>query len=893
MSPSNLPHPASSFIGRDGEIAETLGLLQDGARLLTLSGPGGSGKSRLAIEVAARVTADFPDGVYWVPLAVIRESRQLLQTIAAALDAKDDLAEHIGGRQQLLVLDNFEQIIDAAPDLSALLEKCPRLCVLVTSRERLRVAGETEYAVPPLSSAEAVQLFCVRARTAPDSSVAELCTRLDNLPLALELAAARSSVLSPTQILARLNERLDLFRGGRGVEPRQQTLRAAIEWSCQLLDPAELELFTRLGVFEGGCGLDAAEQVAGADVDGLQSLVDKSLLRHTGERFWMLETLREYAVERLAQTPDADVLRARHLEWCIGFLQHAERNLLRGHADMAAAMEQEFGNIRAAVRYSVETGRIDRALELVRPRLFWQSVQSHTAEGAEWIETLLGRAEGVAPALRARVLRTAGDLLRVRGDLSGARDAMEQALAILESEGDRSAVAEASYTLGRVEMSAGAYARAEELTRAGLAAVQAGDEDQTLAELSSQLAELSYWLGDVAAAEQRATVVRNDARAIGNTHTEAETVRVVAMVERDRGGLDLARSLVADSVRLFRGLADGYCMALGLVVLGDVELRAGDPAAAYAAFAEALDLQRTLGQWSRIADPIWGVAAVAVAVGKLEVGAQLLGAEERLRTELAAPCQVSTDERRDDLRRTLERSVVREVLTRWWHEGRDLPRDEAIALALALALTSAQDPGPADTTVTRHKSTILRHEGEFWTVAFEGSKFRLRDSKGLRYLALLLAAPGQELHVLDLVTRANSAGGIRDARLEGVDELHDSRQTDAGPILDERAKTSYRERLRELDDDLEEAVAWSDAGRISRITEERDFLTHELAAAMGLGGRDRRAASDAERARINVTRAVRSALQRIREHDAQLADHLDATVHTGTYCSYVPDPRNT
>ena len=890
MSPSNLPHPASSFIGRDGEIAETLGLLKEGARLLTLSGSGGSGKSRLAIEVATRLTGDFPDGIYWVPLAVIRESRQLLQTIAAALDAKDDLAEHIGGRQQLLVLDNFEQIINAAPDLVPLLEKCPRLCVLVTSRERLRVAGETEYAVPPLSSVEAVQLFCVRARMEPDSSVAELCTRLDNLPLALELAAARSSVLSPTQILARLNERLDLFRGGRGVEPRQQTLRAAIEWSCQLLEPAELELFTRLGVFEGGCGLDAAEQVAGADVDGLQSLVDKSLLRHSDERFWMLETLREYAVERLAQTPDADALRARHLEWCVGFLQHAERNLLRGHADMAAAMAEEFSNIRAAVRYSLETGRIDRALELVRPRLFWQSVQSHTAEGAEWIETLLGRAEGVAPALRARVLRTAGDLLRVRGDLSGARDAMEQALAILDREGDRLAVAEASYTLGRVEMSVGAYARAEELTRAGLAAVQAGDEDQTLAELSSQLAELSYWLGDVAAAEQRATEVREDARAIGDTHTEAETVRVLAMVERDRGDLDLARSIAADSVRLFRGLADGYCMALGLVVLGDVELRGGEPAAAYAAFAEALDLQRTLGQWSRIADPIWGVAAVSVAVGKLEVGAQLLGAEERLRTELAAPCQVSTDERRDDLRRALERSLPRDVLTRWWQEGRNLPRDEAIALALAL--TSEQDAATADPTVTPQKSTILRHEGEFWTVAFEGSQFRLRDSKGLRYLALLLATPGQELHVLDLVTRTNSSGGGRAARLEGVDELHDSRQSDAGSILDERAKASYRDRLRELDDDLEEAVAWSDAGRISRITEEKDYLTHELAAAMGLGGRDRRASSDAERARINVTRAVRSALQRVREYDARLADHLDATVHTGTYCSYVPDPRN-
>src|SRR4051794_22896135 len=185
MSPSNLPHPASSFIGRDAEIAAALRFLQDGARLLTLSGPGGSGKSRLAIEVASRASGDFPDGVCWVPLAVVREPRRLLQTVAAAVGAKDDLAEHLHDRQQLLVLDNFEQIIDAAVDLVPLLEACPRLSVLVTSRERLRVAGEREYVVPPLSSPEAVELFCARAGMAPDTSVTELWTRLDNLPLAL------------------------------------------------------------------------------------------------------------------------------------------------------------------------------------------------------------------------------------------------------------------------------------------------------------------------------------------------------------------------------------------------------------------------------------------------------------------------------------------------------------------------------------------------------------------------------------------------------------------------------------------------------------------------------------------------------------------------------------
>jgi len=210
-----------------------------------------------------------------VSLSVLRDPRLLVTTIANALDANNGLVEHVGNRSLLLVLDNFEQIIQAAPDLVAMLEACPNLHLLVTSRQRLRVTGEVEYPVPPMAAPEAVELFCARANTSADETIAELCHRLDHLPLALELAAARTSVLSPRQILSRLVDRLDLFRGDRGGEPRQRTLRAAIEWSCQLLDQNELDLFTRLAVFEGGCGLDAAEKVAGADIDVLQSLVGR------------------------------------------------------------------------------------------------------------------------------------------------------------------------------------------------------------------------------------------------------------------------------------------------------------------------------------------------------------------------------------------------------------------------------------------------------------------------------------------------------------------------------------------------------------------------------------------------------------------------------------------
>src|SRR4051812_12431230 len=302
ISNTNLPRPASSFVGREPEVAEVVELLQEGARLVTLSGPGGSGKTRLALESAAELVPEFRNGVFWVGLAALRDPALVAETIAQTLGAKNGLAEHIGERELLLLLDNFEQVVDAAPALPSLLESCPNLRLLVTSRELLRVRGEVEYPVAPLAESEAVELFCARSRLGASDDIAELCRRLDNLPLAVELAAARTSVLSPGQILERLAERLDLLKAGRDAEARQRTLRATIEWSHDLLSADEQRLFARLSVFAGGCTLEAAAPVGGAALDTLQSLVDKSLVRHTEERFWMLETIREFALERVEET---------------------------------------------------------------------------------------------------------------------------------------------------------------------------------------------------------------------------------------------------------------------------------------------------------------------------------------------------------------------------------------------------------------------------------------------------------------------------------------------------------------------------------------------------------------------------------------------------------------
>ena len=279
ISNTNLPRPPSIFVGRERELEQVLARIAGGARLVTLTGPGGSGKTRLAIEAAGALVPDYEAGVFWVGLGSLRDPGLVTETIARALGAKNGLADHIGERELLVLLDNLEQVVAAAGELSKLLSSCPNLTLLATSRELLRVQGEVEFAVPPLAEPEAVALFCERAQLEPSEEIRELCVRLDALPLAVELAAARTKALTPGQILDRLSERLDLLRGGRDADPRQQTLRATIEWSYDLLSDREQTLFRALSILPGGCALEAAEQVSGADLDTLQSLVEKSLLR--------------------------------------------------------------------------------------------------------------------------------------------------------------------------------------------------------------------------------------------------------------------------------------------------------------------------------------------------------------------------------------------------------------------------------------------------------------------------------------------------------------------------------------------------------------------------------------------------------------------------------------
>ncbi|MEX2558139.1 MAG: adenylate/guanylate cyclase domain-containing protein [Actinomycetota bacterium] len=558
ISNTNLPHPASSFVGRERERSQVVSLLHEGARLLTLTGPGGSGKTRLAIEAAAELVPDFRNGVFWVGLATLRDPELVADTIAQTLGAKDGLAAYIGERELLLLLDNLEQVIDAAPALSSLVEACPNLKVLVTSRELLRVQGEVEYPVPPLADPEAVQLFCTRSRREADETIAELCRRLDNLPLAVELAAARTSVLSPAQILERLSQRLDLLRGGREADPRQATLRATIEWSYELLTTVEQRLFARLAVFAGGCSLGSAEEVTKADLDTLQSLVDKSLVRHTEERFWMLETIREYAAERLEESGEGSDLRRSHAEHFLALAEEAEPHLLEEmHLSDSAwnnRLERELDNLRSALDHLEESGDGERALRLAGAVSEFWCEKEHWAEGLRYLESAL-RVDERPTAARAKALAGAAHMARDTGDSSTGRLRAEEGLGLYRMLGDVWGTANAEYWLGHAAAEAGDFTQGRDsFAAASRLFTEAGDQHYAL--LADRMVSWMFnELGDHEAARslQKENLVR--ARVLGSRPLEATILGGMTVSAIDDGRVEEALSMAKQSLLINRDIA--------------------------------------------------------------------------------------------------------------------------------------------------------------------------------------------------------------------------------------------------------------------------------------------------------------------------------------------------
>lgn len=569
-APNNLPTQLTSFVGRGREVAEARQLLAT-TRLLTLTGPGGTGKTRLSLQVAAEAIGDFADGVFFVPLGPIEDPDLVGPAILAALGLREAaneapavrLIDHLRDKHLLLLLDNFEQVLPAAGLVGELLKGCPGLSVMVTSRAALHLYGEREYAVPPLalpkaeagldpatlSQYEAVALFVQRAAavrpdfqltTANAAAVAEICSRLDGLPLAIELAAARVKLLPPQALLARLGQRLDaLEAGSRDLPARQRTLRGAIAWSCDLLDEPARKLFACFSIFVDGAGLEAAESVCGgAAVDvlaGLAGLVDQSLIRQEevdGEpRFSMLVTIREFALERLAESGTADETARRHAEFCLSLAERAAPGLTGpDRKRLLDELTRENGNLRAAINWSIENDEVETAMRLGFALWRFWHMRGMLREGAAVLERILAMPDSAGHRReRAKALEAAGGVAHWRGDAHASLAYYQASLDIWREIGDEPEIANALYNVGFPRI------------------VDGSDVESSRRAFEESLAIY---------------------RALGNREMIARVLWGLGNAYHSVGDYAGARDVLIEDVEMLRGMTDPFSLAWALRSLG-------------------------------------------------------------------------------------------------------------------------------------------------------------------------------------------------------------------------------------------------------------------------------------------------------------------------------------
>jgi predicted ATPase/class 3 adenylate cyclase len=684
--PNNLPVQLTSFVGREEEIAEVERLLGQ-TRLLTLTGPGGSGKSRLALQVAAELLPDFRDGAFFADLSSVTDPALVPDAVANALGVPeaagrpilDEVKDHLRHRELLQVVDNFEQVAEAGPVIEELLTAAPKLRTMVTSRVVLSLRGEQEYAVPPLrapdperlpvglaalGAIEAVRLFAERAvavrpgfrlteQNAP--VVAEIAARLDGLPLAIELAATRTKVLTPEEILSRLKRRLSILTSeSRSLPERQRTLRAAIAWSYDLLDPAERRLFARLSVFTGGWAFESAEAVCdpeelGLDaLDGLTSLVDKSLIRRTEppgspSRFSMLETIREFGLEQLEAAGDLETVQRRHAEHFLRLAAEVEPHLTA--EDQGAWLdrcEQEHANLRAALRWAIDRGEAGPAQAAAGALWrFWQQ-RGHLVEGRRWLEETLAMPSGQAPtAGRAKALTGAGGIAWW-SDRGASRAFYDEALAIERELGDPARLAETLYNE--------AFAVAGE------------DDLEAAARLLDESLELF--------------------RQVGNEPGVARVLVMQVVPDAMAGAWDRVIARVEEGAAIWRRLGDRLNLAFGLIWLGFAYGRAGRPDDARATALEALELFRGADNATGIALAFQDLAFLLTWEGRHEDAIRMAGASAHHRERAGGgPMPGFGGMLEGDPAADARAHLTEDAASRAWREGRTMTISQATALA--------------------------------------------------------------------------------------------------------------------------------------------------------------------------------------------------------------------
>lgn len=730
VSGSNLPAQLTTLIGREQEVAAVSEILcSPQVRFLSLTGPGGVGKTRLGIEVAKEVIGEFADGVCFVSLAPVKSSDLVVSTVAQTLGLKEvgerplleRLKTYLRDKRLLLFLDNFEHVAGAAPVVTELLTACPGLKALVTSRAVLRLSGEHECPIPPLQlpdsmdlpdleelgDSESVALFVERARAArPDfeltgqnaRAVAEICTRLDGLPLAIELAAARVKLLPPETMLARLEHTLPLLTGGwLDMPARQRTLRSTLRWSHELLDEGEQRLFRRLSVFAGGSTLQAAEAVCdtvdyplpGA-LEKLEGLIDKSMLRREEEvdtdkpRFAMLETIQEYASERLKSSGEEEAIRRAHAGYFRALAEEADPKLTTAEqVAWLGRLEVDHNNLRAALRHLVDRGEAEEALRLAGALWRFWYLRGHLTEGRRWLEETLSPSRGASAALRAKALGGLGYLSWSQGDFGQAKALFEESLALSRREGERREAAAALNGLGRVASYArGDHATARTFYEEALTIHRDLDDKWGVAKSLYFSGVAAAFQEDHAAAHPLLEEALEAFREVGDREGIADSVGVMGMMALSRGDHEEARSLVEEARTIMESLEDRPGIIKALCVLGDISLNQGKPGAAHDLYERALAILKDLEDEWWIAWCLEGVAGVAAVQGQPARAARLFGAAQALRDETGSP-------RPPAYRRYYEHNLAaakdlldEAAFAEAWEEGRAMTSGQAIEHAL-------------------------------------------------------------------------------------------------------------------------------------------------------------------------------------------------------------------